>query len=338
MLVAKGDPPWQGSEVQQRRIYGRPSPLSGSLSNNGRALVHLALDQSADLWHFVFAPSRRTVQVVRMLRAVRRVPVVQTIASPPKSFEGAETLLFGDVVVAQSAWTKKRLLDAGVQREIELIRPPLLPPEQPTPLELQEVRQRLQIEPERPVIVYPGDLEFSRGAQRTARLVEALAERRSNAIVVFACRRKTELAASAEADLVSRLDSRRVRFAGELPSLLPLLTLASVVVFPVEDLWAKVDIPIALLEAMALGTPVVVADTGPLSELEAAMRCDVEDTAAWVRAALVLMGDAQRRSAQIDSQRALIGRHYDAAAVACAYEGVYSKFAWEPDTARGLSE
>ena len=34
------------------------------------------------------------------LKRIRGVPVVQTIASPPRDFDKPQTLLFGDVVVA----------------------------------------------------------------------------------------------------------------------------------------------------------------------------------------------------------------------------------------------
>ncbi len=292
--------------------------------NNARAFAHLARERRAQLWHFVFAPNARSSRAIRALLRWRRVPVVQTIASPPRSFERPEQLLFGDVVVAQSAWTRDQLLEHGVTCPVELIHPPLAPITRPSAEAIASMRARLQLNAGEPVVVYPGDLEFSRGASRTASLAEALAAHGFDGSVVFACRRKTERAANAEAELVARLDSRRVRFAGELPSLLPLLALADVVVFPVEDLWAKVDIPIAILEAMALGTPVIVASRGPLSDLSAARRLDADDTANWADTVASLSRDRIEATALVAAQKEMLAERFDARHVAAEYERVYT--------------
>jgi phosphatidylinositol alpha-1,6-mannosyltransferase len=305
-------------------VYRRAGRYAPALSQNARAFAHLLRERTADLWHFVFAPNPRSSAVIRGLRRVRRVPVVQTVASPPRVFDAAEKLIFGDVVVAHSEWTRARLQAQLSDRTVHLIRPPLRELARPTDGQKDQLRAALQIGPTQPVVVYPGDLEFSSGAQLVADTLPLLAIRHPDLVVVFACRRKTTRALAVEARLASTTNSEHVRFAGELPSLLPLLDLADCVLFPVEQLWAKVDIPISVLEAMALGTPVVVPDVGPLAELEAALRVPAEP-AELARAVTSLLGDPDKSAHQAAAQRALLESDYDPQTVALRYESLYDE-------------
>lgn len=320
-----GRPPWPPGPGRPEvlPVYRARGGFAPGMRDNARVVAHLLQERRADLWHFVFAPNRRSSRVVRGLRQLRRRPVVQTIASPPKSFDGVSELLFGDVVVAQSQWTAERVRASCPRLPVEVIPPALGEVATPTAAACDAVRRRLQIRADDVVVVYPGDLEFSRGAMRVAEMVEPLVRQFPRVVVVYACRRKTADAALVEAQLLSRLDSRHVRFAGELPSLLPLLQIASVVVFPVEDLWAKVDIPIAVLEAMALGTAVVVSSEGPLAELEAPLQVKPNDTYGWIEAILAALGE-QVRPELIERQRDSIRRCFDASHVAARYEALYS--------------
>ena len=93
-------------------IYDKASHYAPSLFNNLRAAKHLAFAKRSDIWNFVFAPNKKSSQMGRVLAAARRVPVVQTIASRPKVFTDPLSLLFGDIVVAQSRDTRDRFLEA----------------------------------------------------------------------------------------------------------------------------------------------------------------------------------------------------------------------------------
>ena len=70
---------------------------------------------------------------------------------------------------------------------------------------------------------------------------------------------------------------------------------------------------------------VTVADTGPLSELNTTVTCNVDDTGAWAQAIVALVNDQGRRAAQIGAQKDQISREFDAQVVAGAYERLYTK-------------
>jgi glycosyltransferase involved in cell wall biosynthesis len=321
-----GLPP--GDRVTAAAVYGGAGAFTPAVLDNARAALWLVLASRADLWHFVFAPNARTSGVGRLARRLRQRPVVQTVASPPRVFDPAH--LFGDALVVQSRWTRERVEAAARARGCVLppvdVIPPLLGPLRPrTADEVARVRGALGLAAGAPVFVYPGDLELSSGAENVARAVEPICRSLPDAVVVFACRAKTPRAPEVQAALAARLPAARVRFAGGGYDLPALLLASDAVLFPVDDLYGKVDLPISLLEAMQLGVPVVAPDAGPLADLESVHRAPLGDPDALARAAVALTKDADLRRTVVEGQRREVEARYAAPRVARAYEAVYDR-------------
>ncbi|MEB2311336.1 MAG: glycosyltransferase family 4 protein [Sorangiineae bacterium] len=326
MSVRGAEPP--GARVRAEPVYAGAGGFAPSLADNARAALWLLTRSHSDVWHFVFAPNPRTSMIGRTLSSLRRVPVVQTVASPPRSFEGLGRLLFGDVVVAQSRWTRERITEqGGGALRVEIIPPPVGALLARSADATARVRHQLDISEGAPLFVYPGDLETSGGAEAVARCVAPLVQAHPDAVVVFAYREKTAAAARIAEALERRLRSPNVRLVRELPDVLALISGARAVLFPVDDLHGKVDLPIVLLESMALGVPVVVLDHGPLAELEGATKVPLGDDAALVRVALAVSDDEATRARTIEAARAAIRRRYDARVIAGAYERLYEELA-----------
>jgi glycosyltransferase involved in cell wall biosynthesis len=314
--------------VSGRAVYGASGSFSPALADNARAAFSLLTGPRDDLWHFVFAPNPRTGQVARALRAVRRLPIVQTVASPPRHFEGLSRLLFGDQIVVQSRATERNLQSAAAAEHfalppISVIPPPVAELRQPTADEIARERQALGISADEQIILYPGDLEVSSGAEATRALVAPLLARLPQAVVVFAYRNKTPQAGERAASLRARLAGRRVCFTDKVQSMHALLCAASIVIFPVDDLWGKVDQPIVLLESLALGTPCVVLDQGPLRDVVGAVKLPTIDSAAWLDAIAGLLSNQDARSRVAADGRAAVASVYASGVVARAYEAIY---------------
>ena len=320
VMGVRGAEPLPG--VETAPVYSDSGSYSPALEENVRAAAYLALSARAGLWHFVFAPNPRSSQVGRALRSLRRARVVQTIASPPRDFSGVGRLLFGDVIVAQSRATAKSIEANAPGRRVEVIHPPVGPIAS-RPLQARRaLRERLALRDDAVVLVYPGDIELSAGAENVAALVERLAREIPQVVVVFAYRAKTERAHQVARALEQRLPEKHARFTHTLPDVLALVEEARAVLFPVDDLWGKVDIPIVLLESMRLGVPVLALDHGPLAELEGAVRVPAGPEP-WVRATLQLLKEPGRAARVIEAQRAAVAQHHDARAVARRYEALY---------------
>jgi glycosyltransferase involved in cell wall biosynthesis len=318
--------------VRMVPAYGAPGAFTPALSANLRAAGWLLLRSRASVWHFVFAPNPRTSAAGRALSRLRSTPVVQTVASPPRSFDHPERLFFGNVVVAQSSWTRRAIEQSYVRASLRAPRLVVIPPPVPELVppgsnEIAAARARLALAPGARYLVYPGDLETSSGAEVSAGLALQLAQRAPDLITVFAYRRKSPLAAQVAERLSLRLPRAQTRFAEDVPDILSVLAGAAAVIFPVDDLWGKVDLPIVLLEAMALGVPVIALDQGPLSDLCAGIKLPNLDLTAWRTEVEALLAEPRRAEAIAMRQREALDARHRSSVVARAYEDLYLELA-----------
>jgi glycosyltransferase involved in cell wall biosynthesis len=314
--------------VVGRPVYRQSGAFAPALGDNARAAFSLLTGPRDDLWHFVFAPNPSTGRVVRALRAFRRLPIVQTVASPPRSFSGLARLLFGDQIVVQSRATEAALLAAARAEgfalpPLSVIPPPVPQLSHPSADDRQQARAALELAPQDRLILYPGDLEVSSGAEVTRSLVGPLCERLPDAVVVFAYRNKTPAAGACASDLKRALRGQRARVTDDVKNMHALLAASNIVIFPVDDLWGKVDQPIVLLEALALGVPCLVLDRGPLRDVEGALKIPTIDTGAWLDAVCALAPEGDARARAIAEGRAAASRVYSSGVVARAYEAIY---------------
>ena len=317
--------------VSMHGVYRAAGSYTPGLAENLRAFAWLATRSRACLWHFVFAPNPKTSRAAALLRALRRVPTVQTVASRPRSFDEPESILFGDVVVAQSNDTRRRILEgyerakvpSSRRRRVEVIPPPLGPVRIPTLDDTDRVRAELAVGPDVPLLLFPGDLEAGNAARWVGDSVQHVVARHREAVVVFAYRSKSPASADVAERLKSSLSPTRTRFVCDAPDMLALLRTSAVVLFPVDDLYGKVDLPIVLLETMALGTPVIALDSGPLSDLEGVERLREGNPELLATTALALVDDYGRRTRRIEAQSRAVAERHDASRVAGAYQDIY---------------
>ncbi|MEI9939319.1 MAG: glycosyltransferase [Pseudomonadota bacterium] len=336
VLSTPGAPPLRAAPgalpVRSVAAYGAPGGFTPALSANLRAAAWVLLGSRANVWHFVFAPNARTSKAGKLLRRLRGVPVVQTVASPPRSFAHPQALFFGDLLVAQSAWTKRSIeigyAGSGMPApRIEVIPPPVPDLSPPSAAAVASVRRQLTLAPEQRYLLYPGDLETSSGAEATAALAERMPSVLPDVVTVFAYRRKSARAVEVATRLAARLPAAQTRFLEDAPDILALLAGAAAVVFPVDDLWGKVDLPIVLLEAMAVGVPVLVLDQGPLQDLQGVIQVASLDAAGWLSQISSLLADPARCAALVANQRTALAERHAATVVARAYEELYLELA-----------
>lgn len=309
--------------------YARDSGgFAPALVDNARVALRLFGGRRVDLWHFFFAPNPRSSSVGRLASRARRVPTVHTIASAPLRGIPLRDVLFADVSVVLSRHTEERFLSEGIARDrLARIAPAITPLDAPTQAARAATRAEYGWPLDAPVVLYPGDLELGDGAERTIDALAAL--RRRDVWLVLACRAKTPGARDAELRLRERVHAAgleaHTRWAGETRAIHALLAAADVVVLPSTDLYAKMDHPLVLLEAMSLARPVVVTRGTPAEELaegDAAVAVDAEP-AALAAALDRILGDAALRASLGERARAAVLARHAPRPMAAAYEALY---------------
>ncbi len=335
VLVPSGHEGWSGVEgVVVEPIYAGGGRYSPRLLDNVRAMRRLVERCPCDAVHFCFAPNRRTSGLARLAMRWRKQPSIHTILSVPARFEEARSMIFADRVVCVSRSTADRLSEIGV-RGVEVVLagiPVEAPLREGGGERLREAAAALGVEGGRPVVLFPGDYEFSQAADVFAGAVERL-WRETEAVFVFACRIKRAASLERERAIQARLAepfrAGRVRFLREVGDMRALLALSRAVALPAESTFAKMDLPVVILEAMAEGVPVALADVAPLREVlgqeqEGGALVPPLDPGALAEALRPWVLDEEAARQVGSAGRARVIRRHDAAVNCRIYRDIYS--------------
>lgn len=327
VVLGDGSEGWAPPRGQVEPVYRDRGRFAPGMSAQLRVLGRLALGSKVDLWHFFFAPNPKSSAAARACATLRRAPTVQTVCSRPRDMGRARSLLFADLTVVLSRATLEDLCDAGVPPSRLAHIPPAVPPLSALDrAQREDARRRLSLPLEAPLVVFPGDLELGDGA---ARIVEAFPRAPKDAILVMACRPKTQGAKDAERALRERASALgiagRLVWIGETPHIHALLGAADVVALPSADLFAKMDLPLVLIEAMWLARPVVVAAGGPAAELADDGAAIAADEDALADAITALLDDEAERLALGERARRAAESRYHPARMSAEYEAAYDR-------------
>jgi len=326
-------PPWNDSSKNLvRDVAGHLQRHSPVLLNQSRlgTFRQLLFGRRPDLWHFFFAPNLKSSQAGRLAKAIRRVPSVQTVCSLPPEDVSTRNLLFADVTVALSHAAYERFRRGGTSESALRVIPPCVPA-LPAPNAEDRAALRLKhgLDRDVPIWIYPGDLEFGDGAELALHALAA--SNRPDTVLLMACRQKTPAAAAALARCRALAErwgiETRIRWLGETPDIHELLALSDFVLMVSRTPYAKMDYPLVALEAMSLGSPVLVAKATPAAELAdegaaIAIEPDPEALAATIER---FSSDEAARRALAARARTFVTTELTPERVAAAYESLYSE-------------
>jgi glycosyltransferase involved in cell wall biosynthesis len=312
-------------------VYRSRGELTAGIRQNARVMLRGLRRGDVSIYHYFFAPNGVTSAAGRVQAFVAGVRTVQTICSTPASFERAKRLLFTDRVVALSPDTAEKLERAGVDRaRIRMVRPGIVPIPRAGAEERAAVRVKYGIPAAGPAIVFPGDYEFSTAADTVAAAAPALLGAFPSATLVFACRLKTGAAQKIQERIRIGLGAlaERVVFVNVAPDMPHLVGAADVAVLPAESLYAKMDVPLVLLEAMSQRVPLVVADVPPLAELVglgAAIGVPPGDAPALAAATKAMLNDVERASRLGEAGERAVNELFSSARMAREVEDIYDE-------------
>ncbi len=304
-----------------------------ALAQNLRALARLLRRDETALTNFFFAPNPRASFAARLALKARPRRTVQTVCSCPASFHRADRLLFADRVVVLSNHTRLRFERAGIaSARLAVIPPGIQIPEPPSRDRRAATRARHRIAADQSLVIYPGDYQFSRAAETVTRAIIALGPRQAKTTFILACRIKQQASRTIEEQLRRELGAAgllgQVRFYHQVPDILDLLGACDLCLLPAESLYAKMDLPLVLIEAMALGVPLVVADQPPLSEIlvgDVGLAVPARDPQALARVVGDLLDNPVHRAKLADAGPRVARAHFDISRVARQYEALYQE-------------
>lgn len=259
-----------GPGVSVEEIYRSSGQFGAGTAQNLRVLLRLFRPDSIPVYHFFFAPNPKTSVAASAILKIKRKCSVHTISSVPKSFDNIHRLLFANRIVAVSHSTAA-LLDAAGVHNVSVIHPCVPRPAVVSAERKAAAASSLGLSQDRPMVLFAGDYEFSRAARWSVEAALLALSKGLEAYFVFACRTKTPQALEREQECIQMAEASpwadRFRFVRQVDDMFALIASAAVQWMPADSLYAKMDIPIVLLESLAFGVPIIVSDSGALPEI-----------------------------------------------------------------------
>lgn len=187
------------------------------------------------------------------------------------------------------------------------------------------VRTELAIGAQQPLVVHVGNIRPHKGHATLVAAAEHLWKTRPDAVIVSIGGEKNP------GDLVSLQKETRargldnLRFLGRRDDALAFISAADVFVNPAD----VEGLPVAVLEAMALGTPVVATRVGGVPSVvldgETGLLCPAGDPGELAARVVTLLSDPQRASRLAEAARQLVERDYSLGSMVSQVEGVYDE-------------
>lgn len=313
-------------------IYQATGDYAPAIQQNLQALFYLiTVNKEIDLFHFFFTPNPKTSLVLKHLTKFKNRPSIQTVLSSPKDYSDINNLLFSDKIVVLSDYNKKKLELAGVQNVVRIY----------PGLNLKEIdnydhhsggfRTEHNLE-KNYLIMFAGDYEFSGANKTILESIPPVVSKYPEVKFIFACRAKTEQAQCIEADLrqytVDLGIDKYVMFIGTADDMLKVIRSIDICLFPVKSLYAKMDIPLVLLECMAYKKPVIITDISPLNEVwldDIGYKVPVDNIDAIVKSILELINSNNLRLEKGLRGRQVVENHFNMQKQAEDYEKLYQE-------------
>lgn len=317
--------------VISEQLYSGPGDYAPPLKQNLKVFKRLiARDREVALCHFFYTPNLVSNVATNLALKISRKAAMLTATSSPDS---AKDLLFlggMERVIVLSQYSARKFMGFGQDRIRHL--PPGIPILPPISAKRRRERRRELGLAGGPVVLYPGDYEFSQAAWTMLEAFRPILGQNPGATLIYACRIKQPPSKVIERQL--RMQAHRmgllknIIFLNEIDHMRELLAAADLVAFPVDSLRAKMDAPLVLLEALAEEVPVVVGDIAPLRELvdeEGRIGCRVPpgDPKALAAAINKLLADKKRLRAMGRLGRQLVASKYDAKLPARTVRDIY---------------
>ncbi len=222
-----------------------------------------------DITHYLFTPTRKNTSLINFFSRPTRGKTIQTVATLREDIYGPKQLkqlLFAHHIVVYSDYSRNRLKHIGFHN-VSRIYPGVDLDFYHPQVKDSEAMAFFKLSSEDFVVMYPGEYARLGATDMLASWLIDYFQKYpdSNMKFIFACRvKKHEDDQQKKSEIVKRFKEAgildRVRFTDTYADMPKLYNLADVVVFPVNDMRGKFDVPLVIIEAYACGKPVILSD------------------------------------------------------------------------------
>lgn len=325
-----------GENINQAQIH-KKSKNDFNFAEKIRSLFfQIKNRKNFDIIHYMFTPTKLNSFVIKNFIKNKKVKTIQTVATLREdlySDEELKNLMFGDVIVTYSKYAKQKLESLGF-KNIQQIYPGFnLNKFKPEEKDVK-LMQKWNFKPNDKIVSFPG--EFVR-LDATDFIIDTFLElwqdkKTHNIKYLCACRIKNEKDAEKKKEIVKKLKKvghlDKVAFSDTFNDVNKLYNLADIVLFPVNNMCGKFDVPLAMIEPYACKKPVIASDLPILQEFSNKninIITPRNDREALKNNILNLVNDLEKRKQLGENAFCFAHETFDIKNIAKQYEKIYEE-------------
>lgn len=288
-----------------------------------------------NITHYLFTPTKQNSFLIKNFLLPSKGATVQTIATLRSDLyteTELKNILYADKLVVYTDQTKQKLEGMGftnVTRVYPGIDLSLYRPQGKN----VDFLQSLGLTEEHCIALYPGEyVRLGATDTLTQFCIDYFTKHPDSPLrFVFACRVKNEADAAKKQEVQKKLLAAGVEkfvvYTDTVPDMPSLYNVADIILFPVENLKGKFDVPLVIIEAYACGKPVILSDLEQFREFSGPNICVTipkGDTLALEKQIDDLLTHPEIRASLGTEARAFVEEKFDLTHTAEEYSSLYA--------------
>lgn len=299
-----------------------------SLFDKIKLFYKIFRQKKIDIYHFIFTPQHASSLAANLFFKLSRKKSIQTISTPLHKSK-LKKCLFADRIVVLSEWTKARIQSLGYKNVVKIN--PGINLDKFSKKKLSSARKKLNISKDEFVILFPTEYNIKRGTRVVLKILRKLILNFPKVKIIFACRirnRKDLKEKNFLMNIVNNLSlNKNVIFLNRIDYMPELINSSNLVIFPALSPFLKMEIPMVLLESLALEKPIIISDVPPFNEIfqdsAAGIKIDSNNSQALLKNIKRLIKDKKLRNKLGKESKKLVKEKYDIRKTAKEYKKLY---------------
>lgn len=288
-----------------------------------------------DITHYLFTPTKLNTTLIKLFVKPSQGKTIQTIATLRDDLYSPEELrklFFADRLIVYTDATKQKLEKLGFTNVTRIYPGIDLDKFRPQPKDPQ-ILQQLGLSEKHFVVSYVGEYARLGATDMIAEAFLDFFEKNPDTDIrfVFACRIKNQSDAQKKAEVrecfIRAGLLKYVTFPDTIADMPAFYNSSDLIIFPVENLKGKFDVPLVIIESYACGKPVILSDLEQFREFanrDICVTIPKDSGAKLIESVAYLKENEEERARLGENARHFVKNNFDLQNTAQQYEGIYA--------------
>ncbi len=285
----------------------------------------------ADIYHFIFKPNIITSIFSRFILKLKKKKSLQTITNIIPSVSNPKKFAFADYLVLTSDYMKDRFLKAGIKNVFK-INPSIDLDKFKPSKKSQVLLDKFKIKKKDLVVLYAADYSFSKGVDYLFEAMPFIIKCKPNVKFILAFRIRNDFERRREImlkiEVMCSKFSDKIIFLRTVNDMCSLINICDISILPLLNTVGKVDIPLTLLESLALKKPIIITNVKPLNEImksKVGIIVEPRNPVALSDAITSLLKNTKLRRKMGEEGRRMVSKYFNVKNTALEYQALYKR-------------